>query len=67
MKVQQLIRSFSYSGISLPDPGSHLSVEQVKDVYAATYPELTSASVEGPETVDGKLLYTFKRSVGTKG
>lgn len=67
MNIQQLVRSFSYSGITLPDPGPNLSVEQVKDVYAASYPELTSASIEGPEAVGGKMLYTFKRSVGTKG
>ncbi|WP_018079119.1 PRTRC system protein C [Thiobacillus denitrificans] len=67
MNVQQLVRSFSYSGITLPDPGAQLSVEEVKDVFAATYPELTSASIEGPETVGTKMVYTFKRAVGTKG
>jgi PRTRC genetic system protein C len=31
------------------------------------YPEITTASVTGPETVDGKLRYTFSRAIGYKG
>jgi hypothetical protein len=44
-----------------------MTPEQVKDVYSATYPEITSASIEGPEHKGGKLVYTFRRAVGTKG
>ena len=65
--VQKLIRSFAYNGITLPDPGSELSPEQVRDVYSATYPEITTASIEGPEQKGERLVYTFRRAVGTKG
>ena len=43
--VQKLQRSFAYNGIALPDPGCELSPEQVRDVYSATYPEITTASI----------------------
>ena len=33
--VQKLLRSFAYNGITLPDPGSELTPEQVRDVYSA--------------------------------
>lgn len=65
--VQKLLRSFAYNGIALPDPGNELSPEQVRDVYSATYPEITTASIEGPEQKGERLIYTFRRAVGTKG
>jgi PRTRC genetic system protein C len=65
--VQKLQRSFAYNGIALPDPGCELSPEQVRDVYSATYPEITTASIEGPEQKGERLVYTFRRAVGTKG
>lgn len=67
IKVTQLPRAFSYNGVELPDIGGDMTPEQVKDVYSATYPEITSASIEGPEHKGGKLVYTFRRAVGTKG
>ncbi len=65
--VQKLLRAFAYNGIALPDPGCELSPEQVRDVYSATYPEITTASIEGPEQKGERLVYTFRRAVGTKG
>jgi len=62
-----LTRTFSYSGLTLPDPGKSLSPEEVRDIYAATYPELISASIEGPEKKGNNLVYTFKKGLGTKG
>jgi len=53
--------------LTLPDPGKGLSLEAVRDVYASTYPELISASIEGPEKKGDNLVYTFKKGVGTKG
>ncbi|MDO8931226.1 MAG: PRTRC system protein C [Rhodocyclaceae bacterium] len=61
--VQKLLRSFAYNGIALPDPGSDLTPEQVRDVYSATYPEITTASIEGPEQKGERLVYTFRRAV----
>jgi len=67
MDIQNLIRQFKYNGVALADPGALLSLEQVRDFYASVYPEILSADIEGPEQAGGKLIYTFRRAVGTKG
>lgn len=67
IKVESLPREFSYNGVALPDPGTGLTLEQVRDVYSASFPEIVTAAIEGPETKAGKLVYTFRRAVGTKG
>ena len=65
--VEALTRVFVYNGVKLPDPGPTLSVEEVRDMYIATYPELATAAVEGPSPVAGNMQYTFTRAVGAKG
>jgi PRTRC genetic system protein C len=65
--IQSLERAFEYNGLRLPDPDPSMTIEQVRDVYVTTYPELATAAVEGPSTVNGRLQYTFVRSVGAKG
>ena len=66
IQVEKLQREFHYNGLTLPDvPGQ--SPEDVRSIYAAAYPEITSAVIEGPERKGDKLVYTFKRAVGTKG
>ncbi len=67
VKVDVLQRSFRYQGISLPDPDPSMTVEQVRDMYVACYPELATAAVEGPSPVDDRMEYTFTRAVGAKG
>lgn len=67
LKVETLTREFAYNGVKLPDPNPELSVEEVRDMYVATYPELATAAVEGPSPVSGKMQYTFTRAVGVKG
>jgi PRTRC genetic system protein C len=67
LKVAPLERVFVFNGVKLPDPGPDLSIEQVRDMYVATYPELATASVEGPSPVKGVMQYTFTRSIGPKG
>lgn len=67
MKVNQLVRVFQYNGVTLPDPGASLSPEAVKDLYAATYPELVSAAIEGPEMKAGRQTFTFLKAVRDKG
>lgn len=67
MTIEKTPRVFRYSGLSLPDPDEGLSVENVRSMYAATYPEITTAAVTGPEAIDGKLVYTFTKAIGTKG
>lgn len=65
--TQKLTREFTYNGVVLPDPGASLSVEEVRDIYSASFPELVSAAIEGPETKGDKLVHRFAKAVGTKG
>lgn len=65
--VQKLEREFVFDGQALPDPTPDLTVEQVREMYIPAHPEITNATVTGPEVVDGKLRYTFSRAIGTKG
>jgi len=65
--VTSLEREFVFDGHPLPDPDPKMCVEQVREMYITTYPEITTASVTGPETVDGQLRYTFSRAIGYKG
>lgn len=67
IKVEPLSRVFVFNGAKLPDPNPSLTVEQVRDVYINTYPELATAAVEGPSPVNGTMQYTFTRAVGAKG
>ena len=47
MKVEALEREFRYNGgLRLPDPNPNLTVGEVINLYAITYPEITS----GPRT-----------------
>jgi PRTRC genetic system protein C len=66
MKVELLKRTFSYNGVNLVDPDPVMTPEAVRDFYSAMYPEITTAVVEGPEDRNGKLAYSFRKSVGTK-
>ena len=67
MQTKLVTRSFKVGNRVLPDPNPALSPAQVKDLYAAQYPELASAAVEGPELRNGQQVYSFPRQVGTKG
>jgi PRTRC genetic system protein C len=63
----KLDRVFLFNGAKLPDPGPKLSVEEVRSMYVNTYPELATATVDGPTPIDGTMQYTFVRAVGAKG
>ena len=67
MTISKMARSFRYAGLVLPDPAPALDIESVRNLYAATYPEITTAALTGPEAVDGALVYTFTKALGTKG
>ena len=67
MTIHKMTRSFRYLGLILPDPASDLDIESVRSFYAASYPEITTATLTGPEAVDGTLVYTFSKVIGTKG
>jgi PRTRC genetic system protein C len=67
MEVQPAIREFKYNGVALADPNPQHSVTEVRDFYSAIYPEIVSAAIEGPVNAGNKLVYEFRKAVGTKG
>lgn len=67
LKTTPLPREFLYSGVIIPDPNPALTVEQVQEVMATSYPEIATASVSGPEDTGRALRFKFERSIGVKG
>jgi PRTRC genetic system protein C len=67
IRIERLERLFLFNGVKLPDPNPDFTVEQVRDMYVNTYPELATAAVEGPTPVNGSMQYTFTRAIGAKG
>src|SRR5579859_7475392 len=67
MTIETMAREFRYDGLRLPDPNAKLSVDEVRTAFSATYPEIATASVTGPEAVGNKLVYHFTKAIGTKG
>lgn len=67
LKTEALLREFHQNGVRIPDPGPDLTVEQVRDPLTPNYPEISTASVSGPEATGSVLRFTFNRAIGTKG
>lgn len=67
MTITTMRREFNYNGLRLPDLSEKMTVEEVQSAYAATYPEIMTAIITGPEAVGDKLVYTFSKAIGTKG
>jgi PRTRC genetic system protein C len=67
IKMASMARVVVFSGAKLPDPNPDMGVEDVRAFYAAEYPELATAVLNGPEAVGDKLRYTFERAIGPKG
>jgi PRTRC genetic system protein C len=67
MKIEVCTREFLYNGVRLPDPNPRMTVEEVRATYASVYPDIATASVDGPEPVGDKMRYTFTRAIGSKG
>ena len=53
--------------LTLEDPDSRMSLSEVTDFYSINYPELTTATLHGPELVEDRAVYRFKTTIGTKG
>lgn len=61
-------RIFSFNGAQLADPDPKMTPDEVRKFYSSNgYPTLTNASITGPETKDGKQIYSLKAAVGSKG
>ncbi len=67
MQTIQLTREFRYNGVRLADPSPNFTLEQVRDFYANTYPEILNAEIDGPAIEGEQQVYSFRRAVGTKG
>jgi PRTRC genetic system protein C len=67
MQIEPMSRRFYYLGLELPDLDPRLTPEQVRDSYSHLYPEISTATIEGPEVIDGALKFTLTRALGTKG
>ncbi len=67
MTVEAIKREFYMGTVRLPDPDGRMSVEEVRGVYCVLYPEIATATINGPEPIAGKLRYTFERAIGSKG
>lgn len=67
MQVTTMKRVFVTNGTRMPDPDPAMSASQVKDFYAGMYPDLLNAEISTPVEEGDELVYTFKRTTGTKG
>ncbi len=53
--------------LTLEDPDSRMSLSELTDFYSINYPELTTATLHGPELEEDRAVYRFKTTIGTKG
>lgn len=53
--------------LTLEAPDSRMSLSEVTDFYSMNYPELTTATLQGPELEEDRAVYRFKTTIGTKG
>ena len=71
LEVRKLKREFKFkkdgTNVTLPDPNPEFSLDEVLQFYSGQYPELTTASMEGPKTEGNMAVYSVKTTVGTKG
>lgn len=69
--TNELSRIFLYDlngvQLELSDPSKTMTPESVLNLYAQTYPELTTAKIEGPLILNDRVEYTFQAMLGTKG
>lgn len=67
LSLSPVPREFVFHGQKLPDPNPALTPEQVIELLTPAYPELSTATMTGPDAQGGKMVYTFSRALGTKG
>jgi len=51
MQASVVVREFTWNGVKIPDPGRHLSPEEVRAVLATMYPDIATATITGPEAL----------------
>lgn len=66
--IVQPTRLFKMNKQTLPDPNPDMTPDEVKDMYAASYPALAAFTVVGPNVEKENLVYEFQAPpVKTKG
>jgi PRTRC genetic system protein C len=69
--VTSLEREFKFTNgsaeINLSDPNPEMSPDEVMNFFSGSYPELTTATVHGPEIDNDRVVYRFKTTIGVKG
>lgn len=61
-----MAREFLWAGQRLADPGAQYTPEQVRDLYAQVYPELTTAAVRKAEEQHGTEIVAFEKQEPAK-
>ena len=65
---ETLKRKFIYDNKELIDPGSILTIEEVRKYHSQKIPELTNASfTQKIDSSKKELVITFGKTLGTKG
>jgi len=73
LDVTNLKREFRFkpaSGgnqVKLTDPNKDFTPAEVIQFFSVQYPELTTATIDGPKIENDAAVYEFKTTVGTKG
>ncbi len=71
MLIQNITRKFivtvNNEPITLPDPNSEYSIDQVMSMYSNAYPELVNATYKELPIKDNVVTYEFLTTLGTKG
>lgn len=71
LEITHLKREFKFkkdgTNVTLPDPNPEFSIQEVMQFYSGQYPELTTATLEGPKVEGKSAVYSVKTTVGTKG
>ncbi len=71
LETTKLEREFRFkkdgTQVTLPDPNPEFTTNEVLQFYSNQYPELTTATLDGPKTESGKAVYSVRTTVGTKG
>lgn len=61
------MKSTSGEDVVLTDANPNFSAQQMLEHYIPLFPELTSATLQGPEVLTDRVRYTFSPQLGTKG
>ena len=65
--LKSVSRVFQHGSLELADPNPKLKPEDVRKILGTQFPELLNAGIEGPTIRGNKQVFTFHKTLGTKG